>query len=149
MTLTLIHTDSTEVIYEASFEATPPASLFTCWTDAEKLMQWWPQQVRQLDVRDGGRYEFSWPTLDNATLRGEFRDVVEGQGLKFTWKWDHLTEMPGRTVTITFSPYGVNGTLLRVRHGTYDDSARDQEDRQHHIDGWGYFLARLVEICRA
>lgn len=25
---------------------------------------------------------------------------------------------------------------------------RDQEDRQHHIDGWGYFLGRLMEVCR-
>src|SRR5205823_1639032 len=34
--------DDDQVIVTAAFPASDPATLFTYWTDAERLRQWWP-----------------------------------------------------------------------------------------------------------
>jgi hypothetical protein len=38
------------------------------------------------------------------------------------------------------------GTKLIVTHGFYNDSPRDQDERQGHIDGWTHFLGRLQAV---
>ena len=51
--------------------------------------------------------------------------------------------MPERTVQVQFVSQDSGGTTLHIEHGTYDNSERDQEDRQSHIDGWKFFLEQL------
>lgn len=53
--------------------------------------------------------------------------------------------VPQRTVEIFFDP-APSGTLLRLTHGTYDNSARDIEDRENHRTGWHHFLEQLSRL---
>jgi uncharacterized protein YndB with AHSA1/START domain len=79
----------------------------------------------------------------NWHLRGRYLDVVAGDRLRFTWTWDHE---PGVTkeVDVRFRMVDAGGTEAEVQQGPYDDTPRDVELRQEHLDGWTHFLARWV-----
>ena len=118
-----------------------PRQLFAYWTQPEFLQQWWPPEA-EVDLRPGGAYRLSWPSME-WTLRGTYTVVEPEQRLAFTWKWDHELETPVRKVEVSFEPVGDVGTQVTVTHGTYTNSSKDQEERDGHLEGWIYFLKRL------
>ena len=65
--------------------------------------------------------------------------------LGFTWQWDHSPELPERQVMLHIEPM-TSGSRLMVIHGYYGNSEKEQEDRQHHIDGWQHFLVQLQDL---
>ena len=146
MSIQLFTNDHTEVRVEIIIPRISPAQAFAYWTQAEHLEQWWVQKVGQLDATEGGAYEYHW-MVNNSTLRGQFLEVIPTEILSFTWKWDHLPELPQRTVTIDFSSLNDTDTQLKIWHRSYDDSEPDQEERQNHIDGWQYFMELFLKYC--
>ncbi len=149
MNVLVLPSDESALLVKATFPHTHPVDLYDYWVRAELITEWWVERVAQLEAVEGGKYQFEWPKIDS-TLRGTFQQVVPGLHLRFTWTWDHLPELPLRMVNINFIPtYDERGTYLRIRHGNYDNSDRDQSDRQNHLDGWLYFLERLQEVCGA
>jgi uncharacterized protein YndB with AHSA1/START domain len=78
-------------------------------------------------------------------LRGEFTKFEPARKLGFTWRWDHEPELPTRQVDLVIEATGP-GSRLTITHGTYDESRRDQDDRQSHLDGWTYFLGQLLAL---
>lgn len=119
-----------------------PEALFAYWIRPELLRQWWPQEA-EIDARVGGAYHLAWPAME-WHLRGRYIAVEPGKRLAFTWHWDHdPAEMPERRVEVGFEPLGAGGTKLTIRHGSYTDSPRDDEERAGHLEGWTYFLGRL------
>lgn len=135
--------DNTAVHIEATFPQFTPQQLFDQLTQPKLLTQWWPQEA-ETDIQEGGTYALSWPAM-NWTLRGEYTAVDRPARLAFTWNWDHQPELPERKVDITINAKE-HGSSLSLQHGTYTDSAVDQEDRQSHIDGWLHFLKVLSDL---
>lgn len=146
MTIQVFADDLTELRVTATIPHKLPAQVFACWIQANHLENWWVQKVIQIEPSEGGAYEFHW-MVNDSTLRGTFTEVDFAKKLSFTWKWDHLPELPHRTVTVKFASINETDTQLNIWHRPYDDSAPDQEERQNHIDGWPYFLEMLSNYC--
>jgi uncharacterized protein YndB with AHSA1/START domain len=141
MSIKHIESETDRVIIIVELHDIAPAQAFQYWIRPSLLITWWPQEVVNLQAKEGGEYHFSWPDT-NGHLRGMFSTFEPGQALGFTWQWDHLTELPARFVAVQMQP-SEGGTLMTLTHGMYTDSAAEQADRQSHIDGWTYFLGRL------
>jgi uncharacterized protein YndB with AHSA1/START domain len=116
---------------------------FDYFTVPELLTRWWPQEAI-VEPRVGGHYRLLWPSM-NWELTGHYTSFEPGQRLAFTWWWTHQPELPVRHVEATFAPAGV-GCRVTISHGSYGDTAAEQEDRQGHIDGWIFFLGQLQAI---
>ena len=120
-----------------------PQKVYTAWTEAENLIQWFAAQARpgsvtaDLDVRVGGRYRISFINQDNGEYHevgGLYREVVPDARLQFTWAW-HSTPERESLVTIEFKPDAA-GTLMVFRQEQFaDQAARDNHER-----GWNKFF---------
>jgi uncharacterized protein YndB with AHSA1/START domain len=111
-----------------------PEQVYAYFVDPDLLTKWWPT-VAEIDPREGGRYRMFWDG-PNVTLRGEYRKIVPGRQLAFTWKWDH-EDLPPRLVDVIFkaSPWGC---VVSITHDAgSDDEASD------YTNGWIHFLGRL------
>jgi uncharacterized protein YndB with AHSA1/START domain len=135
--------DSKFLVLVADFLKFSPISLFEHFTNPALLVRWWPQ-VAVIDPRPGGKYQFSWPVM-KWDLVGEFTHFEPGRHLGFSWFWLHEPQLPVRQVHLTFEPLN-SGSRLRLKHGSYSTEARDQADRQSHLEGWKHFLQRLSAL---
>lgn len=133
-----------QLVIEARFPAMSASQLFACWTQPGLLRKWWPQEA-ELAPEVGGSYHLSWPSM-NWDLQGEFTAFDPAKELAFTWHWDHEPNRPVRTVNIVFRSEDGNGSSIRLTHGTYNESAEDQAERQGYLDGWAHFLGQLQNL---
>ncbi len=131
------------VVLRATFPDWTVASIHDHLTKPELLVRWWPQAA-ETDVREGGAYHLSWPSMD-WHLRGSYSALESGKRIAFTWRWDHEPDLPTRTVEIRLHELE-GGAELELTHGTYGDTPGEQEDRQSHIDGWTHFLGQLQRL---
>jgi uncharacterized protein YndB with AHSA1/START domain len=131
---------SDTLVMQVQLSSLTPADAFRALVEPALLAHWWPPEA-EVDAREGGAYCLRWPQ-QGWHLRGRFLVLAPPERLDFTWRWDHESEVPERTVCIVILPHGP-GSLLTLTHGSYDYSMRDQADRQSHHDGWQHFLARL------
>jgi uncharacterized protein YndB with AHSA1/START domain len=128
------------LIVSGPFLTLSPSDMFRAWVEPGLITRWWPHEA-EIDLREGGSYHFSWPSM-SWHLRGEYLAVQPDSRLTFTWSWDH-EDSPDRTVDIRFDPLPDGGTLLTLEQGSYTESQADQEEREGHIAGWLHFLGRL------
>ena len=132
---------SREVLVVSSvFPSTTPDTLFTYWTQNDRMQSWWPQEA-EIEPRNGGAYHLAWPAMQ-WHLRGHYTTFEPGRQLTFTWMWDHEPD-DASMVSVAFLPLGGVGTQLTITHGPYPDTTKGQERRQGHLDGWRHFLAKL------
>ena len=73
----------------------PPARVYKAWTDPAELQRWFgPKDVRTIkidaDVRVGGKYRWDLKKQDGEewSCFGEYRELIPGKKIVFTWKWD-------------------------------------------------------------
>jgi uncharacterized protein YndB with AHSA1/START domain len=112
-----------------------PSAVFEWLTDPVLLVRWWPTEA-ETDPRPGGAYRMYWAGPD-VTLRGEYRRVVDGEHLDFTWTWDH-DDLPPRDVAVRFESCD-RGTKLTVDHQAESDA-----EATDYLDGWTHFLHQLA-----
>jgi uncharacterized protein YndB with AHSA1/START domain len=114
-----------------TFDA-PRALVFEAWTRPELLTQWlgsmpgWTWAVCEVDLRVGGKYRYLWRGPDGAELGmgGEFKEIVPGQRIVATEKYDQAWYPGGAVSTVTLAEQGGKTTLtLTVKYDTKD--ARD------------------------
>jgi uncharacterized protein YndB with AHSA1/START domain len=120
-----------------------PEEIFQDWTDPQRLRLWWPPDA-QIEAREGGTYQFSWPKM-GWILRGKFNRFVPGRELQFSWCWDH-EPADSKQVGVVLRQVA-NGTEVTVVQGLYTDSPRDRELRREHIEGWTHFLRKLGQLA--
>jgi len=114
--------------------AAQPDEVYGYFTDADLLVQWWPEEA-VIDERSG-LYELSWPS-QGLRLLGQYMVTEPGHRLAFTWAFTHESFSP-RTVDIQFEDSDA-GTHLTIEHTHGDDA----DERQGYIDGWKFFIERL------
>jgi uncharacterized protein YndB with AHSA1/START domain len=119
--------------------AAPPESVFSYFTDPDKMAKWMGSQI-VLDPQPGGVYQVQVNSRDIA--RGEYVEVVPTRRVVFTFGWIGSPVPPGSsTVEITLEP-SQGGTLVLLRHTGLPKPAREQ-----HVGGWAHYLARLEQAA--
>jgi len=128
----------------------PPARVYKAWTDPAELQRWFgPEDVRTIkidaDVRVGGKYR--WDLLkqdgDEWACLGEYRELLPGKKIVFTWKWedDESWENHNSIVTVEFSARD-GGTEVKLTH----EQLPSEESRDRHNQGWNSVLDRLEKF---
>ena len=146
---------STKSAQKTSLEITrfinaPPDRVYRAWTDPAQLREWFrPENVRTrsiaAEVRVGGKYRWDLTTQEGEEWAafGEYRELVPGKKIVFTWQWDDDQAWENQTsvVTVELSERGC-GTELRLKH----EQLPSEESRNRHSEGWNSLLNRLEQF---
>lgn len=125
----------------------PRDRVYTAWTDPVQLKEWWgPKEVRTLkivaDTRVDGKYRWDLVNQESEKMSvfGEYRELIPGTKVVFTWKWDDDEAWENYTsvVSVEFSDRD-GGTELRLTHVQLPSEA----SRDRHNQGWNSVLDRL------
>ena len=128
----------------------PRERVYLAWTDPAQLKEWFgPEGVRTrsitADVRVSGKYRWDLFNQDGEEMSafGEYRELVPGRKVVFTWKWDddENWETHNSLVTVEFFDRG-GGTELRLKH----EQLPSEESRDRHGEGWNSLLNRLDQF---
>lgn len=111
-----------------------PEVVFDHFTRIELLTTWWPTDGHT-DPHEGGEYMLHWDGPD-VTLRGRYLVVERPNRLQFTWSWDHDDD--DSVVTVELMSVG-GATTARIRQ-----TASSSDEQSGYVDGWTYFIDRLV-----
>ncbi|WP_163103376.1 SRPBCC family protein [Peribacillus alkalitolerans] len=129
-----------ESIKKELFINCQPKTLFSFFTDPEKLVRWMGQSVL-LDPSIGGKYRIDINGHDIAM--GEYVEIVPYEKIVMTWGWSNLTVLPPGSSTLEFRLIPKDGgTLLILTH--YD---LPEEKIPTHIEGWNHYMLRLQFIA--
>jgi uncharacterized protein YndB with AHSA1/START domain len=128
----------------------PRDRVYAAWTDPEQLKEWWgPESVRTrnfvADVRVGGKYRWDLtnPEGEEMTVFGEYRELVPGKKIVFTWKWDDDENWENHISLVTVELSDRDGdTELRLIH----EKLPSDESRDRHSEGWNSVLDRLEKF---
>jgi glutathione S-transferase len=127
----------------------PRSKVYAAFVTPEILAKWFAPETRvavpeQLDVRPGGRYRISMAGEDDKPVAvGEYKEVVEGAKLVFTWGWDGDPSQP-TLVTVSFSDKD-GGTEVVLTHERFATA----ETRDHHRMGWQSIMDKLGPLLAA
>jgi uncharacterized protein YndB with AHSA1/START domain len=130
----------------------PRTRVYAAWTDPAQLKEWFgPVWVRTCDLvaeaRVGGKFRWDVINCDGkeVTIQGDYREVVPGEKIVFTWKHsdDELWENRISIVSVEFSDRN-GGTELRLKH----EQLPDDESREGHNRGWNSVLDKLEKFVR-
>lgn len=124
----------------------PPARVFRAWTDPGEVRTWWripgayETTEAEIDLRVGGRYRFAGTSEARGTFEvsGEYREVVPGERLVYTWIPDWDDGARESVVTLTFESEA-GGTRLGVEHVGF----ATERSRDDHAWGWPAVAGQL------
>jgi uncharacterized protein YndB with AHSA1/START domain len=121
--------------------AASPETVFSYFTDPEKLLRWWGIAAA-IEPRPGGGFRVDINGRNVAS--GRYLEIEPPRRIVLSWGWEGAGHPipPGSTrVEIDFIPVAApdGGTLLRLRHlGLPADSVAD------HRSGWQHYGERLA-----
>jgi uncharacterized protein YndB with AHSA1/START domain len=126
--------------------AARPETVWTFWTEPERLAEWWGSDA-EVVAEPGGTFRI---IMENGpVMRGAFSEVDPPHRLPFTFGWEHNAPgqplAPGSTAAeVTMTP-DKGGTVLVLRH--FEMPATHAGD---YVKGWSYLLGdRLVAAAAA
>ena len=117
-----------------------PATVWTFWTDPQRLTEWWAGSA-EVEAQPGGLYRVVM--AQGPVMRGTFVELDPFSRLVFTFGWEQALPAgalpPGSsTVEVTLTP-DAGGTVLVLRHTLPTTHAAE------HREGWAFFVGdRLV-----
>ncbi len=135
-------TRQADVIEKTIRIAAKPETIFSFFTDPQKMIKWKGIDAR-LDPRPGGTYRVNINGQDVAI--GKYVEIIPYKKVVFTWGWEatgHPMPPGSSTVEITLTPDG-DTTVLRLLHS----GIPTQELRNVHAIGWDHFMGRLVMVA--
>ena len=130
----------------ASTIKAPRAKVFAAFTTPAILAKWFAPGTRNalpevLDVRPGGKFRIVMQGEEDApTAIGEYREVIDGSKLVFTWGWDGDPSQP-TLVTVTFGDVA-GGTEVVLVHERFATA----ETCEHHRQGWQAIMDKLSAL---
>jgi len=110
-----------EIVITRTFKA-PARRVFTAWTRADLVTQWWAPKSRgavvlscEADVREGGRYRYVTRAGNGFefAFSGEYREVKPYERLVYTTVFEPMADAGASIVTATFDERG-GATLLTL-----------------------------------
>jgi uncharacterized protein YndB with AHSA1/START domain len=128
----------------------PRARVYKAWIDPEQLKQWWgPEGVKTrsftADARVGGKYRWDLFNQEGEEMAvfGEYRELIAGEKIVFTWKWDddEAWETANSVVTIELLDRD-GGTELKLTH----EKLPSEASRDRHKEGWNSVLDRFEKF---
>ena len=128
----------------------PRDRVYAAWTDPVQLKQWFgPEKVQTRDLIADARVDgkFRWdltnPEGEKMTCLGEYRELLPGKKIVFTWQWDGDEDWENHTsvVTVELSDRD-GGTELRLTH----EKLPNEESRNGHTGGWNSALDKLEKF---
>ena len=131
------------------FIGAPRDRVYAAWTDPVQLKEWWgPKHARTLkivaDTRIGGKYRWDLVNQEGEKMSvfGEYRELVPGKRVVFTWKWDddETWKNCNSIVSVDFFDRD-DGTELTLKH----EQLPSEESRDRHNQGWNSVLDRLEQ----
>lgn len=101
--------------------AAPPGRVYRAFLDADAIAKWLPPngftcRVHELDARVGGRYRMSFRNFSTGNghgFGGTYRELVEGERIRYDDRFDDPNLAGEMTTTITLKAVSV-GTELQV-----------------------------------
>src|SRR5213082_1828741 len=129
----------------------PPRSrVYAAWTDPAQLKKWWgPEGVQTrsflADARVGGKYRWDLVNQEGEEMSafGEYRELVPGKKIVFTWQWDEDEAWEDCTSVVTVELFGRDGgTEVRFTH----EQLPSEESRDRHSEGWNSVLDGLEKF---
>ena len=107
-----------EIAMSRVFDA-PRHLVFEAYTKPELLKRWlgvrggWSLAVCEVDLRVGGAYRYVWrgPDREEMGMGGVFREMVPGERIVATEKFDHSWYPGGAVSTVTLVEQGGKTTL--------------------------------------
>jgi uncharacterized protein YndB with AHSA1/START domain len=128
----------------------PRERVYRAWTDPEELQRWFgPEEVRTIkiasDVRVGGKYRWDLVKQNGEewACLGEYRELIPGRKIVFTWKWDDDEAWENHDSVVTIELFDRRGgTELRLKH----EQLPSEESRDRHNEGWNSLLNRLEQF---
>lgn len=126
----------------------PRDRVYAAWTDPVELKQWFgPEgvQTREIVAETWVGGLFRWDLINSdgeaATIRGEFRELVPGEKIVFSWRLENEAKWKNHfsVVTVELSDAGDGETELRLKH----EQLPDDESREAHGEGWNSVLVKL------
>jgi len=129
-------TRSSDTIKKEIFIECLPETLFSFFTDPDKLVRWMGRHVL-LDPSIGGKYRIDINGSDIAM--GQYKEIISNEKIVLTWGWEQSKVVPPGSSTVEFrlTPKD-NGTLLVLTH--YDLPATEVVS---HVQGWMHYMPRL------
>jgi uncharacterized protein YndB with AHSA1/START domain len=128
----------------------PRAQIYAAWTDAAELKKWFGPdwvQTREIvaEARVGGKFRWDLITGDGRekTIEGEYREIIPGKKIVFTWRHcdDEAWVNRSSIVTVELSDRH-GGTELQLTHVQLPS----EESRDDHHKGWNSVLDRLEKF---
>ncbi|MEA2883954.1 MAG: hypothetical protein QOH32_3210 [Bradyrhizobium sp.] len=108
--------------------ATTPGKVYRAFVEADAMAKWLPPDgftcsVQQFDARVGGTFKMSFRNFTTGmghSFGGEFLELVPGERLRYTDKFDD-PNLPGEIqVTVTLKPVMVGTEINIVQEGLPD-----------------------------
>jgi uncharacterized protein YndB with AHSA1/START domain len=128
----------------------PPEIVFEVVSDPAHVKEWWPDEARyETVVGSAGEILFA----DDEGGKVEALTVVDLEPpTRFSFRWTHPADeeaAEGNSLLVTFELVSQGeGTLLRFRETGFRERGWEaavlETAYQEHVQGWDYFLPRLV-----
>jgi uncharacterized protein YndB with AHSA1/START domain len=129
------------------FIKAPRDRVYAAWTDPAQLKEWFgPESVQTrnfaADARVGGKYRWDFVKEDGEEMSafGEYRELLPGTKIVFTWKWDDDENWQRHDSVVTVELFDRDGgTEVRLIH----TQLPSEESRDRHTEGWTSLLEKL------
>ncbi|MFC5930042.1 SRPBCC family protein [Cryobacterium melibiosiphilum] len=131
-----------------------PEQIFTAWTDADAISQWWhprgattPRDAVAVDPQVGGRYTYTMvneDTGDRVVTAGIYRELTANERLVFTWGEPDGDPEATPVVTITLEPSSESKSVSAGTRLTFDlRGVEGSAGDGFFYDGWDSALDSL------
>lgn len=132
--------NSSEQINKEIYIECRPETLFSFFTDPDKLVRWMGSHVL-LEPRIGGKYRIDVNGSDIAM--GEYVEIVPFEKIVMTWGWEKSKIVPPGSSTLEFRLIPKdNGTVLLLTH-----SDLPVQEIASHQQGWSHYMTRLQALA--
>lgn len=131
---------SSDPIKKEIFIECRPQTLFSFFTDPDKMVQWMGRHIL-LEPSIGGKFRIDVNGSDIAI--GEYVELVPNEKIIMTWGWEKSKLVPPGSSTLEFrlTPKD-NGTVLLLTH-----SGLPAEEVPSHVQGWTHYLSRIQQLA--
>jgi uncharacterized protein YndB with AHSA1/START domain len=116
-----------------------PETLFSFFTDPDKMVRWMGRHVL-LEPVIGGRFRIDFNGRD--VVLGNYIELIPHEKVVITWGWSHMEDLPPGSSTVEFRLLEKeNGTLLVLTH-----SGLPAAKMPTHSAGWLHYTSRLQTV---